>query len=58
MKVTAIETLRLEEFPDLLRVQVHSDEGLTGLGETLGGRGQYRQFLEPEAVGLAIMDLT
>ncbi len=34
MKVTAIETIRLEEFPNLLWVQVHSDQGLTGLGET------------------------
>lgn len=34
MKVTAIETLRLEAFPNLLWVRVGTDEGLTGLGET------------------------
>jgi L-alanine-DL-glutamate epimerase-like enolase superfamily enzyme len=28
------------------------------VGETLGGRGQYRNLLELEAVGLVIMDLT
>ena len=34
MKITAIETVRLEEFANLLWVRVHTDEGLTGLGET------------------------
>jgi galactonate dehydratase len=34
MKITAIETIRLEEFPNLLWVKVHTDEGLVGLGET------------------------
>ncbi len=39
MKVTAIETVRIEEFPNLLWVQVHTDEGLVGLGETFYGPG-------------------
>ena len=34
MKVIAIETIRLEEFPNLLWVRVETDEGLIGLGET------------------------
>lgn len=34
MKITAVETIRLEEFPNLLWVKVHTDEGLVGLGET------------------------
>jgi galactonate dehydratase len=34
MKITAIETIQLAEFPNLLWVQVHTDEGLVGLGET------------------------
>ena len=38
MKVTAIETIRLAEFPNLLWVQVHTDEGLVGLGETFYGQ--------------------
>ena len=37
MKVTAIETIRVAEFPNLLWVQVHTDEGLIGLGETFYG---------------------
>ena len=34
MKITAIETIRLEEFANLLWLRVHTDEGLVGLGET------------------------
>ncbi len=34
MKITTLETVRIEERPNLLWVQVHTDEGLVGLGET------------------------
>jgi galactonate dehydratase len=34
VKITRIDTLRLEEFPSLLYVLVYTDEGLVGLGET------------------------
>jgi L-alanine-DL-glutamate epimerase-like enolase superfamily enzyme len=34
MKITRIDTLRLGEFPSVVYVLVHSDEGLVGLGET------------------------
>ena len=34
MKITAIETINLEQFPNVLWVQVHTDEGVVGLGET------------------------
>ena len=37
MKITAIETIRIAERPNLLWLQVHTDEGLTGLGETFFG---------------------
>jgi galactonate dehydratase len=37
MKVTTVETIRLGEFPNLLWVRIHSDEGLVGLGETFYG---------------------
>ncbi|MBI4220021.1 MAG: mandelate racemase/muconate lactonizing enzyme family protein, partial [Chloroflexi bacterium] len=32
--ITQIETIRVGEFPDLIWVQVHTDAGITGLGET------------------------
>ena len=37
MKITALETLRLGEHPNLVWVRVHTVEGLTGLGESWFG---------------------
>ncbi len=37
MKISAVETIRLGEFPNLLWLHIHTDEGLTGLGETFFG---------------------
>ena len=37
MKITALESVRLDSHPNLLWVRVHTDEGLTGLGETYFG---------------------
>lgn len=37
VKITAIETLRTEEFSNVLWVRLHTDEGLIGLGETFYG---------------------
>ncbi len=34
MKITQIETIRVGQFPDLIFVQVHTDNGIIGLGET------------------------
>ena len=39
MKITAIETLRLEAFFNVLWVRLHTDAGLVGLGETFYGAG-------------------
>jgi L-alanine-DL-glutamate epimerase-like enolase superfamily enzyme len=55
MKVTAIETLRVEEFPNLLWVQVHADQGLVGLGETFYGpdsaEGHIHGIIAPYLLG-------
>lgn len=37
MKVTAIETILLGDFPNLLWLHIHTDEGIVGLGETFYG---------------------
>ena len=34
MKLAKVETLRLAEFPNLVWLRLHTDEGLAGLGET------------------------
>lgn len=37
MKITAIDTIRLEEFSNILWIHIHTDEGIIGLGETWFG---------------------
>jgi galactonate dehydratase len=37
MKITGVETIRLGEFPNLLWLQIHTDQGLIGMGETFFG---------------------
>ena len=37
MTINAVETLRLEDHPNLLWVRVHTSEGVSGLGETYFG---------------------
>jgi galactonate dehydratase len=37
MKITAVETIRLPDRPNLLLAQIHTDEGLIGVGETSRG---------------------
>lgn len=39
MKIIAVETLRLDNHPNLLWVRIHTSDGLTGLGETYFGAG-------------------
>jgi galactonate dehydratase len=39
MKITALETLRTDEFSNILWVRVHTDAGFIGLGETFYGAG-------------------
>ena len=39
MKITAIDTLRTEEFANVMWVRVHTDAGIIGLGETFYGAG-------------------
>jgi len=45
MKVTEIETIRVDEFPNILHVRVHTDVGLVGLGETSFGPRAVEAYL-------------
>ncbi len=49
MKIDAIETLRLEEFPNLLWVQVVTDDGIVGLGETFFGARAVESYIHETA---------
>jgi galactonate dehydratase len=45
MKITALETLRIEEFGNIIFVLLHTDEGLVGLGETFMGPKAVEAYL-------------
>jgi galactonate dehydratase len=49
MKVVQVDTLRLDEFPNILFVQVHTDEGLMGLGETFFGARAVEAYVHETA---------
>ncbi len=55
MKITGIETIRIEERPNLVWVQVHTDEGLVGLGETFFGartvEAHVHEWIAPRVIG-------
>ncbi len=54
MKISAIETIRIEEFPNLIWVQIHTDEGIVGLGETFYGPGAAEAHIH-ETIGPIIL---
>jgi L-alanine-DL-glutamate epimerase-like enolase superfamily enzyme len=45
MKVTAIETIQLREFANVIWLRVHTSEGLVGLGETFFGTNAVAAYL-------------
>ena len=55
MKVTAVETIRVGEYPNLLWVHVRTDEGLVGLGEAFYGaasaEAHIHDFVAPYLLG-------
>jgi L-alanine-DL-glutamate epimerase-like enolase superfamily enzyme len=54
MKITRVETIRVEEFPNILWVRVHTDEGVTGTGETYFGARAIEAFIHETAVPILI----
>ncbi|MCV9938993.1 mandelate racemase/muconate lactonizing enzyme family protein [Boseaceae bacterium BT-24-1] len=51
MQITAIETLRAEEFGNVLWVRVHTDAGIIGLGETFYGAAAVEAHLHDTLAG-------
>ncbi|MGI8688675.1 MAG: mandelate racemase/muconate lactonizing enzyme family protein, partial [Thermomicrobiales bacterium] len=55
MKITKIETIHIEDYPQILFVAVHTDEGLVGYGDTFymtdALRGYVHQFAAPMLLG-------
>ncbi len=52
MKITRIDTIRLREHPNLCWVEVQTDAGLTGLGETFFGAGAVEAHIHETVVPL------
>lgn len=55
MRISAIETVRIAERPNLLWLHVHTDEGVTGLGETFFGaaavEAHVHDWIAPRVIG-------
>ena len=49
MRITALETIQLAEFPNLCFVRLHTDAGLVGLGETFFGAHEVAAYLHETA---------
>ena len=49
MKIAAVETVRLGEFPNLIWIRLRTDEGLTGLGETFMGAAAVEAYIHESA---------
>jgi galactonate dehydratase len=49
MKITAVETVRLGEFANIVWVRLRTDEGLTGLGETFIGAQAVEAYIHETA---------
>ncbi len=49
MRVTSLETIRLNEFANILWVRVHTDDGLVGLGETFFGARAVEAYIHESA---------
>jgi galactonate dehydratase len=54
MKITAIETIRLRDHANILWVEVHTDEGIVGLGETFRGPEPVEAYIHSMAAPLLI----
>ncbi len=61
MKITAIESLQWAEFPRLMVVRVHTDNGIIGLGETVdkipGAKGALHGTIAPLMLGQDPLDI-
>jgi galactonate dehydratase len=54
MRISKIETIRVNERPNLLWLHVHTDEGITGLGETFFGAGAVEAYIHETLAPLVI----
>ncbi|MBV9498458.1 MAG: mandelate racemase/muconate lactonizing enzyme family protein [Acidobacteriaceae bacterium] len=48
MNITKLDTIRIAEFPQLLWIHIHTDEGLVGLGETFFNASAVEAYLHDD----------
>ncbi|HTW28711.1 MAG TPA: mandelate racemase/muconate lactonizing enzyme family protein [Acetobacteraceae bacterium] len=51
MRITRLDTLQLREFPFLLWLQLHTDRGIVGTGETFWSPGPVASYLHDNVAG-------
>ena len=54
MKITALETVNVEAYPQITFVLVHTDEGLVGLGDTFFGTASIQTYVHEVAAPLLL----
>jgi len=52
VKIIRVETLRLGDFPNVLWVEIHTDVGIVGLGETFLGTRTIEAYIHETAAPL------
>src|SRR5471032_433523 len=54
MKITALETIQLPHLGNIIWLQIHTDEGIVGLGETFRGADAVATYLHREVAPMLI----
>jgi hypothetical protein len=54
MKIVALETIQLGEFPNTLHLQAHTDAGVNRLGETRNGASCVAAWIHEYAAGVRL----
>ena len=54
MIITGLETIRIDEFPNILFVQVYTDTGIVGLGETFFGARAVEAYIHETAADILL----
>jgi L-alanine-DL-glutamate epimerase-like enolase superfamily enzyme len=54
VKIARVETVRIDEYPNLCWVLIHSDDGVTGLGETFFGARAVEAYVHETAAPLLV----
>ena len=54
MKITSLETVNIEAYPQITFVEIHTDEGLVGLGDTFFGSASVQTYVHEVAAPLLL----